>query len=78
MYRITYINPSSFITLPSDSIIVGAPTWNTDEEEERSGTEWDTWLYSSLPKLDLSGKKVAVFGVGDQQSYTDVSVRILF
>lgn len=60
-------------TLP-DSIIVGAPTWHTDEEVERSGTEWDSWLYNSLPKLDLSGKKVAVFGVGDQQSYTDVSI----
>mmetsp|Transcript_3344 Transcript_3344/g.5124 ORF Transcript_3344/g.5124 Transcript_3344/m.5124 type:complete len:204 (+) Transcript_3344:166-777(+) len=54
-----------------DSIIVGAPTWHTDEEVERSGTEWDSWLYSNLPNLDLSGKKVAVFGVGDQQSYTD-------
>ena len=64
----------SFKWTSPDSIIVGAPTWNTDEEEERSGTEWDTWLYNSLPKLDLSGKKVAVFGVGDQQSYNDVSV----
>ncbi|KAK1732581.1 flavodoxin [Skeletonema marinoi] len=62
---------SDDMILGLDSIIVGAPTWNTDEEEERSGTEWDTWLYSSLPKLDLSGKKVAVFGVGDQQSYND-------
>jgi len=52
-----------------DSIIVGAPTWHTDEETERSGTEWDTWLYETLPNLDLSGKKVAVFGVGDQASY---------
>ena len=25
------------------------------------------WLYNTLPGLDLSGKKVAVFGVGDQQ-----------
>jgi len=66
-----YINLSH--TLP-DSIIVGAPTWHTDEEVERSGTEWDSWLYTNLPKIDLSGKKVAVFGVGDQQSYTDVSI----
>jgi len=52
-----------------DSIIVGAPTWHTDEESERSGTEWDSWLYDTLPNLDLSGKNVAVFGVGDQASY---------
>ena len=55
-----------------DSIIVGAPTWHTDEESERSGTEWDTWLYSTLPNLDLKGKNVAVFGVGDQASYSEV------
>lgn len=28
-------------------------------------------LYDTLPKLKLTGKKVAVFGVGDQQSYGD-------
>ena len=55
-----------------DSIIVGAPTWHTDEESERSGTEWDSWLYSTLPKLDVSGKNVAVFGVGDSASYSEV------
>merc|ERR1712127_504371 len=54
-----------------DSIIVGAPTWHTDEESERSGTEWDSWLYSTLPKLDVSGKNVAVFGVGDSASYSE-------
>jgi len=54
-----------------DSIIVGAPTWHTDQEEERSGTEWDTWLYSTLPNIDVSGKNVAVFGVGDQASYAE-------
>ena len=55
-----------------DSIIVGAPTWHTDEESERSGTEWDSWLYSTLPNIDVSGKNVAVFGVGDQASYSEV------
>ena len=56
-----------------DSIIVGAPTWHTDEESERSGTEWDSWLYSTLPNIDIGGKNVAVFGVGDQASYDAVS-----
>lgn len=54
-----------------DAIIVGAPTWHTGEEEQRSGTSWDDWLYDTLPNIDLKGKKVAVFGCGDQESYSD-------
>ena len=54
-----------------DSLIVGAPTWHTGEDEQRSGTTWDDWLYNTLPGLDLEGKKVAVFGCGDQQSYDE-------
>jgi flavodoxin I len=54
-----------------DSLIVGAPTWNTGADEERSGTEWDAFLYGDLTGLDLNGKKVAVFGMGDQAGYAD-------
>jgi len=54
-----------------DALIVGAPTWHTGEDSERSGTTWDSWLYDTLPNLKVEGKKVAVFGVGDQQSYSD-------
>ena len=54
-----------------DSIIVGAPTWHTGADSERSGTDWDDWLYNTLPGMDMSGKKVAIFGVGDQESYCD-------
>ena len=53
-----------------DTLIVGAPTWHTDSETERSGTEWDSWLYDTLPNIDVKGKNVAVFGCGDQQSYS--------
>lgn len=60
-----------------DSIIVGAPTWHTGEDSERSGTSWDSWLYDTLPNLDLKGKNVAVFGVGDQQSYDEVRYSVL-
>merc|ERR1712091_787817 len=35
------------------------------------GTAWDEFLYDCLPSLDLSGKKVAIFGLGDQGSYGD-------
>merc|ERR1719159_670898 len=48
-----------------DSLIVGAPTWNTGADEERSGTAWDEFLYGDLTSLDLKGKKVAIFGMGD-------------
>jgi len=54
-----------------DSLIIGAPTWHTGADEQRSGTSWDDWLYDTLPNIDVSGKKVAIFGVGDQASYND-------
>jgi flavodoxin I len=54
-----------------DCLIVGAPTWHTDADEQRSGTAWDDFLYDTLPSIDLEGKKVAVFGMGDQQGYGD-------
>lgn len=46
-----------------DNIIVGAPTWNTGADEDRSGTTWDAM--SSDEFGDLSGKKVACYGLGD-------------
>jgi flavodoxin I len=54
-----------------DSIIVGAPTWHTGADSERSGTSWDEWLYNTLPNIDFTGKKVAIFGVGDSSGYGD-------
>jgi flavodoxin I len=56
-----------------DVLIVGTPTWNTDADTHRSGTAWDDLYYDKLPELKsvLNGKKVAVFGVGDQASYGD-------
>jgi flavodoxin I len=54
-----------------DSIIVGSPTWHTGADSERSGTSWDEWLYNTLPNMDFSGKKVAIFGVGDSNGYGD-------
>jgi len=57
--------------LGHDAIIVGAPTWHTGADEQRSGTSWDDWLYDQLPNMDFSGKKVAIFGVGDSGSYSD-------
>lgn len=56
-----------------DALVVGTPTWNTGADTERSGTGWDELYYDKLPALKdiLNGKKVAVFGLGDQQSYSE-------
>lgn len=59
--------------LEHDAIVVGTPTWNTGADSERSGTGWDELYYDKLPDLEagLRGKKVAVFGLGDQISYAE-------
>ena len=56
-----------------DALVVGTPTWNTGADTERSGTGWDELYYTKLPELKsaLEGKKVAVFGLGDQVSYAE-------
>jgi len=54
-----------------DGIIVGAPTWHTGADSERSGTAWDEFIYGDLTSLDLAGKKVAIFGLGDSSGYGD-------
>merc|ERR1719486_980032 len=54
-----------------DGLIVGTPTWHTGADTERSGTAWDEFIYGDLAGLDLSGKKVAIFGCGDGGGYAD-------
>jgi len=53
-----------------DGLIVGAPTWNTGADTERSGTGWDN-LLDDIRGLKLDGTPVAVFGLGDSVSYAD-------
>lgn len=68
-------DPKSIADFPAkslldyDALIVGAPTWNTGADEERSGTEWDEYLYNELQYVDLAGKCVGVFGCGDGVGY---------
>ncbi len=59
---------SEFTSL--DGIICGIPTWNTGADSERSGTAWDSML-DDIGGLSLSGKKVAIFGLGDSSTYTE-------
>lgn len=51
-----------------DALICGTPTWNTGADTERSGTGWDEIYYGEMQDLNLQGKKVAVFGLGDSVS----------
>ena len=53
-----------------DGVICGIPTWNTGADSERSGTAWDS-LLEDIGELELSGKKVAIFGLGDSSTYTE-------
>jgi flavodoxin I len=54
------------------ALIVGTPTWNTGADTQRSGTGWDEIYYTKLPSMKevLVDKTVAVFGLGDQSSYS--------
>lgn len=54
-----------------DGLIIGAPTWHTGADTERSGTAWDEFIYGDLTSLDLAGKPVAIFGLGDSSGYGD-------
>jgi flavodoxin I len=47
-------------------LIVGCPTWNVGQLQD----DWDA-LYTRLDGLDLTGKKLAIFGLGDQYGYPD-------
>jgi flavodoxin I len=52
-----------------ENLILGTSTWGDGELQE----DWDDF-FSNLDDIDFSGKKVAFFGLGDQESYCDVFV----
>jgi flavodoxin I len=45
-------------------LIFGIPTWNTGELQDDWAAFW-----SNLGSMDFKGKKVAIFGLGDQNGY---------
>lgn len=49
-----------------NSLVFGASTWGAGDLQD----DWDDNL-STVKSVDFSGKKVAIFGLGDQQSYPD-------
>lgn len=52
-----------------DYLILGTPTWYDGELQD----DWNEFL-PNLDDMDLSGKTVAVFGLGDQAGYSDAFV----
>lgn len=50
----------------AEALILGTSTWNEGELQD----DWQAFL-SKMDQLDLSGKKVALFGLGDAADYTD-------
>lgn len=49
-----------------DYLILGIPTWDIGELQ----ADWDI-KWEAFKTLDLTGRKVAVFGLGDQYGYPD-------
>jgi flavodoxin I len=49
-----------------DNLILGSSTWGLGELQE----DWED-IIIKLQQEDLSGKKVALFGTGDQESYSE-------
>lgn len=55
-----------------DNIILGSSTWGDGELQD----DWFGFL-PTIKEVGLSGKTVAVFGVGDQFSYSDTYVNAM-
>jgi flavodoxin I len=54
-------------------LILGAPTWNHGQLQR----DWEQ-VIEEFATLDLSGKRAAVFGLGDQVGYPDTFADALF
>ncbi len=65
LHNIADTDPQSLLSY--DNIILGAPTWGFGELQ----SDWETFL-PGFDLLDLSGKTIAFFGLGDQVNYADV------
>jgi flavodoxin long chain len=47
-----------------DFLILGVPTWNTGQLQR----DWED-VFEEFDAIDLTGRKVAIFGLGDQVDY---------
>lgn len=64
VFDIANATPESMLNY--DVLILGSSTWGMGDLQD----DWDGFI-GKLEKLNLSGKKVAVFGTGDSSSYSD-------
>lgn len=64
IYDISKVESSDFENY--NYIIIGCPTWNIGELQY----DWNNF-FDELDNIDFNGKKVAYFGVGDQNGYPD-------
>ncbi|NCC95719.1 MAG: flavodoxin [Synergistales bacterium] len=55
-----------------DVLLLGSSTWGLGELQD----DWNDFL-PKLEKTDLSGKKVGVFGTGDQEGFGDTFVEAI-
>eukprot|EP00792_Barthelona_sp_PAP020_P011116 TRINITY_DN4927_c0_g1_i1.p1 TRINITY_DN4927_c0_g1~~TRINITY_DN4927_c0_g1_i1.p1 ORF type:complete len:164 (+),score=40.30 TRINITY_DN4927_c0_g1_i1:21-512(+) len=55
-----------------DSIIIGASTWGEGDLQD----DWED-CFDEFQEMDLSGKTVAFFGLGDQDNYADEFVNAM-
>lgn len=60
-------NTSELMQLLSyDKLLLGIPTWNVGKLQD----DWEV-VYPYLDMVDLSGKRIAIFGIGDQYGYPE-------
>jgi len=63
---VSTVQPVDFLT---DLLILGTSTWGMGALQD----DWENKI-SLLDQVDLTGKKVAIFGLGDQMGYPDTFV----
>ncbi len=64
VFDISNVTPE--LLMGYDVLIFGSSTWGFGDLQD----DWDGFI-GKFEKMDLSGKKVAVFGTGDSSSYSD-------
>ncbi len=65
LFNVADISPANMKDF--DFLILGISTWGYGELQ-------DDWDAMNLDGIDFSGKKVALFGLGDQESFADTYV----
>jgi len=64
VYEVTNVTPETIAQY--DTLLLGSSTWGSGELQD----DWYDGV-EVLKKSNLSGKKIAFFGTGDSDSYTD-------